>query len=795
VDDTHYLTTASGQVRLRWLAENVLHVTHAAPGGGYPPDRPWMEAVLLKPPLPLPPAARLEAGVHAGLVQAARQAGSEELVFAEAFPPQQGLQRTTPFLSVDIPKVQVQAGFHRVRQGVRLGLRIFPGERFYGWGEWFDAFPRRGGRLELRIRDAISLLQSHATYSAIPIFLSSRGYAFWLLNSYPSRWKLDRRRGVLEIEAGGPGADYLVIYGPEFETILGSYTALTGRPPLPPRWAFGLWVTSYPQGSQETVLGHVQEHRQRGIPLDAAVLDYHWEEGFHNFRWRGALFPDPQAMLNSLKELGVRLGLILTPFLNRRGRGFQRWLLNSLAHNLPPGAENDEALALPEYEQARSLGLLAHEEARWWFGAGGMLDFANPAASKWWNERLRPLYEQGVAFFKNDDGEYLPEDARSAAGMDGSEYHNLYGFYYGRALYDGMQALDERRGLVFSRSVWAGSQRYPGLFLGDQKPTFECLQRTLRAGLNLSLLGFDWWGADVFGLDGKTTPETHMRHAQWTLLNPIARYFWRPAHIDGTRFPWSHSLQAEDSFRRHALLRYRLLPYFSQLAWQAWLRGLPALRPLALAFPDDPSVVDIFDQAMLGEALMQCPVVVAGALERQVYLPAGSWHDFWSTRSWQGPGTVAMPAGLDHLPLLARGGSILPLGAELQHISDEQRFEALELLCWPPYPARLDFYDDDGRTRSYQRGEFSITRFSVQPVSGGLNLQISAAEGSYPGQPGVRQVAWLLQRCARLARLTVDGLESSDWTYDPQTQTLRVPMQCSAARLARAEIIFAEQDD
>ncbi len=794
MEETIYLATASGQVRLRRLADNVLRVTHAAPGGGYPSDRPWMEAVLLSPPLPSPPAARLEAGVHAGLVQAGAGSIDEAPIFSEAFPPRQGLQRRIPSISLDIPKVQVQAGLRRVRQGVRLGLHIHPGERFYGWGEWFDAFPRRSGRLELRIRDAISLLQSRATYSAIPIFLSSRGYAFWLLNSHPSRWKLGRHSNVLEIEADGPGVDYLLIYGPDFETILGSYTALTGRPPLPPRWAFGLWVTSYPQGSQETVLAHAQQHHQCGIPLDAVILDYHWEEGFHNFRWRRALFPDPQRMLSSLKAMGVRLGLILTPFLNHRGRPFQRWLLNRLAHNLPRGAEHDAALALPEYDQARQQGLLAHDEAHWWFGVGGMLDFANPAAGAWWNARLKPLYEQGVAFFKNDDGEYLPEDAHSTAGMHGSEYHNLYGFYYGRALYEGMQALDDRRGLVFSRSVWAGSQRYPALFLGDQKPSYDCLRRTLRAGLNLSLLGFAWWGADVFGLDGKTTLETHIRHAQWTLLNPIARYFWRPPDIDDTRFPWSHGAQAEASFRHHALLRYRLLPYFCQLAWQAWLKGLPALRPLALAFWNDRQALDIADQAMLGEALMQCPVVEAGALQRQVYLPAGEWHDFWSTQTWQGPGTIALPADLDHLPLLARGGSLLPLGPELQHIPDEHRFDELELRCWPPYPARLDFYDDDGRTRGYLRGEFSLTRFSVQPVSTGLSLEISAAQGDYPGQPEVRKITWLLQRCAPPERITVNGVVTNDWLYDPQAQTLSIPMPSSIAHEARAEIVFAEQN-
>ncbi len=392
----------------------------------------------------------------------------------------------------------------------------------------FNAFRRHSGSVKLKIRDAIAPLQTRGeTYSALPFFLSSRGYGFLLLNSHTSQWKLDPRRGALTIEADGPAADYLLIYGPSFKRILQTYTSLTGRPPLLPRWAFGLWTTSYPQSDQQAALEHVQRHRERSIPLDALILDYHWEERFHNFRWRRSLFPDPPAFIDGLKQLGLRLGLIQTPFLNLRNRPIQKFLLNRLAHNLPPGLEQDDERALPEYESARLQGFLAHPDTKWWFGSGGMPDFANPAAADWWNGLQRPLYDQGIAFFKNDDGEYLPEEARSATGMDGCEYHNLYGFYYGRAQFAGAAAARERP-LIYARSAWVGSQRYPALFLGDQKPTRQGMLNSLRAGLNLSLAGFAYWTADVFGLDGTTTPEMHMRYAQYALFSPIARYFWRP---------------------------------------------------------------------------------------------------------------------------------------------------------------------------------------------------------------------------------------------------------------------------
>ncbi|MEW5869258.1 MAG: TIM-barrel domain-containing protein [Chloroflexota bacterium] len=796
IDPNHQekiLQQAGQRLRLRWLAPNALRVTHASgEAADFPPDRPWLADVLLPNTPPGDAPVELDGEFQAGCLRLLTAAG--ETLLAEARPPRQGMKRRRPYLSVDIPKTVVRLGLERVEAGVALALRLQPEEAFYGWGEWFDAFRRRSGGLRLRIRDAIALLQGHETYSAIPIFFSSRGYAFWLLNSHTSRWKIapgtsagaDR---LMEIEADGPGADYVVIYGPGFKRILETYTALSGRPPLLPRWAFGLWVTSYPQGDQEEVLAYVRQHRQRQIPLDAVILDYHWEEAFHNFRWRRSLFPDPQRLIDELKAQGVRLGLILTPFLNRRQRPWQKTLLQALAHNLPPGLEKDDERALPEYAEAQEKGYLAHGDARWWFGAGGMPDFTNPAAAAWWNARMRPLYDQGVDFFKNDDGEYLPEDARSATGMQGGEYHNLYGFYYGKALFEGRAETAERP-MIYARSVWAGSQRYPALFLGDQKATFQGMRSALRAGLNLGLLGFAYWTADVFGLDGKTIPETHMRYAQWALLAPVARYFYRPAHIDDTRFPWSHGSQVEDNFRRYTELRYRLLPYYLYLAWQAQRRGLPILRPLILEYQDDPRLAGVDDQAMLGSGLLLCPVLEAGAMARKIRLPAGAWHDFWTEQSWQGPGEIDYPAPLERLPLLVRGGTVLPLGPVMQHIPGEGgsagAFDPLQFHIWPPYPAEGWLYEDDGYTQAYNEGAYALTHVTVEPGEAGLRLKLAAAQGDFPGLPSQRRVELVLHRQPAPHRVRVDGVETTEWLY--QNGELTIPLVCPTRRDVVVEV-------
>jgi alpha-glucosidase (family GH31 glycosyl hydrolase) len=746
------------------------------------------------------PARRLSVTVVGGAVQVLD--GEGKVIVAEARPARLGGAWRQPRVTVDLPGIAVDAEFDSSNEAVALALSLAPGEGLYGWGEWFQAFRRERGEVRLRTRDANYYIQQRATYSALPVYISSRGYAFWLLNSHESVWTLAPERGVLEVTAAGPPADYVVIHGPGLREIIATYTALTGRPPLVPRWALGLMVTGYPQEHQSVVIERVAEHRRRGIPLDAVILDYHWEERFHNFRWRPALVPNPDGLIRTLRAEGVRLGLIFTPFVNHRNRTAQRRLLNMVAKNTPAGMENDDLRALPEYRQALEKGYLAHPNARWWFGAGGMVDFSNPAAAGWWNEHLRPLYAQGVAFFKNDDGEYLPRDARSALGMDGREYHNLYGFYYGRAIYDGMLALDDRRPFIYARSVWVGSQRYPALFLGDQKPTFDHIRSTLRAGLNLGLLGFAHWTADVFGLDGTTTPELHRRHAQYALLAPIARYFWRPPGVDGTRLPWSHGPENEANFRAHAELRYRLLPYYAQLGWEAYQTGLPVLRPLLLHFPDDPRLADVADQALLGEALMLAPVLAAGdpttgVAQRRILLPAGAtWHDFWSELTFPGGGEIDYSAPPDRLPLLVRGGTVLPMGPPLSFVPDDHQFEALELLCWPPYPARLLFYDDDGRTRAYQRGAFSTMEVRVQQQGEVVTVEIGAGAGGFAEQATERRLTIILQRVpaapASVGAEGPGGARDIEWRYDAERRALRVAFTQPVAEATRLNISLSK---
>ncbi len=764
----NYGMTSSPLVRI--LAPSVLRVTHFKSGEEAPANRPWFDDVLLPLENNEKNGQQIGFEVENGVFSA--KDAQSVYFFREAGLPDLGIQKTRPFFYFDIPQLAINAGQRRVENGFRLKLGTSPIECFYGWGEWFNGFQRKIGKIDLDNRNALFNNQEKFTYSGLPFFISNRGYGFLLLNSYRSQWTISP--GQLTIEADGPNADYILIYGPGMKAILRTYTALTGRPPLIPRWGFGLWVTSYPQEHQDKVLEYVRKHREHEIPLDAVILDYHWEERFHNFRWRQSLIPFPPNLVAGLRLQGVRLGLILTSFLNNRNRPIQKLLLNLFGKNVTPGLEWDDERALDEYNEAKSKGYLAHENVRWWFGAGGMLDFTNPQAVAWWRTKLRALNGYGADFIKNDDGEDLPDDARSSNGMEGGEYHNIYGLYYGRATFEREPAANapsqinqqNPRALIYARTGWIGSQRYPALFLGDQQATFEGIKRSLRAGLNLSMCGFSYWGADVFGLSGKTTPEIHMRYAQWALLTPVARYFVRPEKIDNTRFPWSHNKKVEANFKKYAGLRMQLLPYYNNLAHTSYREGLPLMRPLVLEFPDEANVTHVEDQIMLGPNLMICPVVIPGALSRKIVLPQGTWHDFWSENTWQGGETIKYFARSDCLPILVKGGTILPMGPLTPNISPRHVFDHLEFHIWPPFPSEGTFYDEDGNTTAYQSGSFSTTLLHANSAGNRMVVGLSGAKGIYQGQPAKRRVELILHRVPPIISVTINGQPAASYNRD-----------------------------
>jgi alpha-D-xyloside xylohydrolase len=294
----------------------------------------------------------------------------------------------------------------------------------------------------------------------------------------------------------------------------------------------------------------------------------------------------------------------------------------------------------------------------------GVIDYSDPRAAAWIEERLRPLFEMGVSAIKVDFGEGAPADG-IYAGVDTAAAHNAYPLYYAKAIWDATeQARGPGEAVLWARAGWAGSQRYPVHWSGDGLSRFEDLACVLRATLSMGLSGFPFDSHDIGGFLGTPTPELYVRWAQLGLLSSHAR-----VHGLGPREPWAFGSRAEAIVRRIVELRYRLMPYIWSEALESVATSLPMVRAMVLEDPDDPTLAWLDDQYLFGRDLLVAPILDAGD-RRKVYLPKGAWVAFESGRVHQGPCWLDVVAPLDVVPMFARAGAVLPLGPVMQHVDE-----------------------------------------------------------------------------------------------------------------------------
>jgi alpha-D-xyloside xylohydrolase len=319
-----------------------------------------------------------------------------------------------------------------------------------------------------------------------------------------------------------------------------------------------------------------------------------------------------------------------------------------------------------------------------------LIDYSSPAAACWIEERLRPLLEMGIAGVQADFGEAAPADG-VYAGIESEAAHNAFPLLYGQAIWE---ACERVRGsddtVIWARSAWAGSQRYPIHWSGDGLARYEDLACVLRAALSMGLSGLPFYSHDIGGFLGVAAAEVYVRWAQLGLFSSHAR-----AHGLGPREPWVFGPEAEDIVRRYAQLRYELLPYLWSEALECGRTSLPMVRHLVLAYPDDPTVRAIDDQYLLGGSLLVAPVLDHRDT-RDVYLPPGRWVDWHTGGVFDGGRWLQVAAPLDILPIYLRGGAIVPLGPRVRH-TGEQRLDPLRLLV--PEPGEAGSYlvrDPDG---------------------------------------------------------------------------------------------------
>jgi len=594
----------------------------------------------------------------------------------------QSLGNITPFFSQRVDdrvygsRYEVAPiGFDRDPKGrltVRETVAVTPGECFYGFGEKFTPLNKWGQELVSWTVDAGNV-SSHRSYKNIPFFMSTAGYGLFVHSSYPILYRMGSESSIsYSIHIDDSQLDYFLIYGPDFKHILKRYCDLTGYAPVPPQWAFGFWISRCSYQSRQEVEAIIREMRARDFPCDVIHLDPWWMGNgpWSTYEWDTESFPNPEEMIRGLRTQGVRVCLWIHPYIPKGTKAYDEVLAKGYYVHSPDGHVSPPV----DYFLGSDLAVL---------------DFTNPQACAWLESKLQPLLDMGVAAFKTDFGEQAPVDAVYYDGRSGLEMHNLYPLLYNRTVFE-LTRRHYGRGLVWGRSAYAGSQRYPVQWGGDSYGSFDQLASQMRGLLSYGMSGVPFCSHDVGGFDYSPSafdwpkpeeyPKDPVLYVRWLQFGVFSSHV--RAHGKQPREPWTYGPQAEEIARRYLKLRYRLLPYIYSEAVKSAQTGLPMVRPLVLEFQSDPNTYSLDLQYMFGNSFLVAPIVTPSN-HRLVYLPPGDWVDYWSKRLVKGGCWIEVEAPLEIIPLWVRAGAIIPMGPELSYV-EEKPLDPLTLeLYWP----------------------------------------------------------------------------------------------------------------
>ncbi|MFW6292440.1 MAG: alpha-xylosidase [Spirochaetota bacterium] len=519
-------------------------------------------------------------------------------------------------------------------------LSLGVGECVYGLGERFTAFVKNGQVVETWNEDGGTA--SQIAYKSIPFYMTNRGYGVLVNDSGPVSFEVASEK-VERVQFSVPGEEleYFVIDGPTQKDVLRRYAALTGRPALPPAWSFGLWLTTSftTEYDEETVTGFVDGMAERDIPLSVFHYDCFWMREFHwcDFVWDPAVFPDPPGMLARLHAKGLKACVWINPYIAQRSHLFEE------------GKANDYLLRRPNGD------VWQWDE---WQSGMALVDFTNPEAYRWYQDRLAALIDEGVDAFKTDFGERVPTDVVYHDGSDPLRMHNYYTLLYNRAVFE---VLEDKRGAgeacLFARSASVGGQRYPVHWGGDSTATYESMAETLRGGLSAAQSGIAFWSHDMGGFEDTAPPDIYKRWCAFGLLSSHSRL-----HGSGSyRVPWLFDEEAVDVLRFFTKLKCRLMPYLHAKAVEAHETGVPMMRPMVMEFPEDPACDYLDRQYMLGDAILVAPVLSPEG-DVSFYLPEGRWTHLLDERVLDGGRWHREAYDYFSLPLFARPGSEIAWG-------------------------------------------------------------------------------------------------------------------------------------
>jgi len=594
------------------------------------------------------------------------------------------------------------------------------------------------------------------TDMAVPLMLSSKGYALFMDNTFQQTWNFtlssDTQWSTL-VTSGE--LNYYFIGAMSPADALNRYTQIVGTAPVPPRWALGYMQSRYGYRNWSQMYGALSSFRTNDLPCDTLILDLYWYGSpsvMGGLTWDPTNFPNPSSNLAALASSGIKTINIQEEYINNANQpALSNFNAAAAAHYL---LTTDAAMTTPSIQVNSGF-----------YNTAGYMDYSNPSARAWWFGKIQPLYTAGIAAFWTDLGEPEQDTATDylSGGHRESEMHNVYNLLWHQSLAEGFASnYPNARLYILSRSGFAGDQRFgAGHWTNDTSPNWATLAAHPIALCNYGLSGLSYFGSDIGGFNApQATDELYVRWFQFGSFCPVFR-----AHgVDSKpTAPYEFDLFVQDHCRNAMKLRYRLLPYVYTAARETYDTGMPLCRALPLAFPSDTNVLQNGNQFMFGSNIMVSPIVTQGALSQPTYLPAGTWIDLWSGQVLTGPVTTNWTAQIGQIPAFYRDNSITALGPYVESSQfDDGSQRGVRVYC--STNATYTLYDDDGMSNGYRSNQFATTFITAAVATNAVTVNIGAAVGSYTGEPTQRSWQVELYCTNAVSAVLADGAPLSVFT-------------------------------
>jgi alpha-glucosidase (family GH31 glycosyl hydrolase) len=646
-----------------------------------------------------------------------------------------------------------KAGYSKTDNLESIQFNLTEKEVLYGGGARALGMNRRGNRLQLYNKAHYGYEnRSELMNFTMPIVLSSNKYMIHFDNASTGYLDLDSKKdNTLKFETTSGRKTYQVIVGDSWEDLMFNYTDLTGRQPLPPRWALGNFSSRFGYHSQAEVMNTIAAFKRDSIPVDAIILDLYWfgkeiQGTMGNLEFFTDSFPDPQKMISDLSKMGVKTVLITEPFILTTSSKWKE-------------AVDKKILATDNLGNPFKYDF--------YFGNTGLIDIYKPSANQWFWEVYKKYKNMGVAGFWGDLGEpeVHPEALFHKYGA-ANEVHNIYGHDWSRLIADGYKRdFPNERPFILMRAGYSGSQRFGMIpWSGDVNRTWGGLRPQTEIALQMGMQGMGYMHSDLGGFAGNNDePELYVRWLQYGVFNPI----FRPhAQEDVASEPVFKDENTKRLAKKAIELRYQLLPYNYTLAYENSTKGLPLMRPMFFEEEENEKMFTIEDQYFWGENLLIAPVFEKGKQTREVYFPKNnSWFDFYSGQKNEGGTSASVNLTMENIPVFVRGGAFIPMIKTIQ-TTGEYSLKEFDLHFYYDEKTTESIYtlfDDDGRSLTKSNNKQFVFKSEIEKNE--LEIKINKIDFNFSSSDNT--ITLILHNWEeRPSKLKMNGKMYSNYTFD-----------------------------